>query len=1156
VYRLRGMFLQSILKQEIGWFDTRKTNDFASRVTEDLNKLQEGIGEKVGMFIFFMTIFLASLINAFVHGWELTLIILSVFPVLGISTGLIAKVQSNLSALEMKEYARAGSVAEEVISAIRTVVAFDGEAKEIERYDSNLIHAKNAGVKRGLVSGIGMGVMWLIIYAAYALAFWYGTGLILDNRPPNGDGSFDPSNLIIVFFSVLMGAMNVGQSAPYVEAFSVARGAAATIFDIIERESAIDPTSESGKKPSKVDGTVELKDVNFNYPSRPDVPILRGASIRVEPGQTVALVGSSGCGKSTCIQLIQRFYDPLSGKVLLDGEDIRDLNLGWLRDQIGIVGQEPVLFGTTITENIKYGNPKASMRDIEDAAKEANAHDFIMKLPQKYETNVGERGGQISGGQKQRIAIARALVKRPKILLLDEATSALDNQSEAIVQKALDKVRRGRTTIIVAHRLSTIRTADKIVVFDKGQIEEEGTHDELMKLQGLYHKLVTAQINPLGLAEQKDDQENEWSDEIEDVVSVAELSQEIVEDISYKSPATLGRSPSIRHSTLRRRTSSVKSTKSAKSVIKEKDEEYEIVPISRILRLNSPEWPLIVLGVIAAAIQGTSMPIYAILFGEVFGTLALADPNEARDEINFYSLMFLIMGIVAAISMFLQAYMFSLSGEKLTSRIRKETFAAMLRQEMGWFDEEKNSVGALCSRLSGDASAVQGATGSRVGTIVQAITTLGISIAIALYYDWRLGLVTFPFIPFVLIAVFLQSKILMGQSVTETKVLEEAGKIAIEAITNIRTVASLHQEKQFASLYSLALLEPHQKALKKSHLRGGAFGFAQAMPFFAYGAVMFYGGHLVDVDKINFEDVFKVAEALILGTMMVGQAVAFAPNYSKAKVSASKIFALLERKPAIDTSAGTGLRLSGHVERIELKDVHFSYPTRPNTTILSGLSVAVEKGKTLALVGSSGCGKSTIIGLLERFYDANKGHVCVNGQDVQGLNVGCVRKQLGLVSQEPVLFDLSIAENIAYGDNSRKVREQEIIAAAKQANIHTFVDSLPEKYETRVGAKGTQLSGGQKQRIAIARALIRNPDVLLLDEATSALDTESEKVVQEALERAQEGRTSIVIAHRLSTIQGADVIAVVQGGKVVETGNHTELIHKKGPYFDLYQTNH
>ncbi|KAG7166950.1 ATP-dependent translocase ABCB1-like 1 [Homarus americanus] len=943
VYRLRGRFLHSILRQEIGWFDTHKTNDFASRVTEDLSKMQEGMGEKIGLYIFFMVNFLSSVINAFVHGWELTLIILTVFPVLGLTTGLIAKIQANLSTVEMEEYARAGSVAEEVISAIRTVVAFGGEQKETERYDANLVHARKAGEKRGLVGGAGLAVMWFIIYAAYSLAFYYGTGLILESRPPEGDGSFDPGRLLIVFFSVLMGAMTVGQAAPYMEAFSVARGAAATIFDIVERESTIDPSSTLGHTPATIRGTIVFQDVYFNYPSRPDVEVLKGVSLLVEPGQTVALVGSSGCGKSTCVQLVQRFYDPLSGDVLLDGQPIRELNLGWVRDQVGVVGQEPVLFATSIAENIRYGKEDASMMQVQQAAKEANAHDFIMRLPKKYETHVGERGAQMSGGQKQRIAIARALVRQPRILLLDEATSALDNQSEAVVQQALDKVRLGRTTIIVAHRLTTIKTADKIVAFDQGKVVEVGTHDELMEKEGLYYNLVTAQLDPKELSNEKGTEEEaptqptetEREEKEEENNVLSKIYQEITEDLITNSPVPVPRSPTVRHFLSNHRQLSSKSLDNKG----EGEEESIDVPITKILQMNSSEWPFILLGV----------------------TLSIARADEARREANFYSLLFLLLGVT--------------------------------------------------------------------------------------------------------------------------------------------------------------------------------FGIAQAVPYFAYAATMLYGGYQVDRGQLSYQSVFKVAEAMILGTSMVGQTVAFAPNYTKAKVAAGKIFSLLERVPALTTSPDVGRQLTDGVKGIQLSDVHFTYPSRPDVAILSGLDVSVGKGQTLALVGSSGCGKSTIISLLERFYDAKAGKMIINGEDLKSLNVGWVRSQLGLVSQEPVLFDRTIAENIAYGDNSRFVNHDQIVSAAQQANIHSFVESLPDK-----------------QRIAIARALVRNPSVLLLDEATSALDTESEKVVQEALEKAQEGRTSIVIAHRLSTVQGADTIAVVQGGKVVESGTHATLLQLQGHYHSLYQT--
>lgn len=389
-------------------------------------------------------------------------------PVLAISMGVLAKVQASLTENELKAYAKAGGVAEEVFSSIRTVMAFGGQKKEIDRFQDNLAYAKTAGIKRGMATGIGAGLVWGIIYASYALAFWYGISLILAACDGN---SYTSSDLLIVFFSVLIGAMQIGQAAPYMEAFSVARGAAATIFAIIDRVPPIDSSSNAGLVPDQMIGKISFKDVRFNYPSRPDVKILQGISFDVTPGQTVALVGTSGCGKSTCIQLLQRFYDPLEGSISIDGNEIKDLNLGWLREQMGVVGQEPVLFGTTIGENIRYGRDGVSQDEMERAAKAANAHDFIEKLPKKYETLVGERGAQLSGGQKQRIAIARALVRHPKILLLDEATSALDTQSESVVQKALDRARQGRTTIIVAHRLTTIRNADRIIVIKDGTIQ-------------------------------------------------------------------------------------------------------------------------------------------------------------------------------------------------------------------------------------------------------------------------------------------------------------------------------------------------------------------------------------------------------------------------------------------------------------------------------------------------------------------------------------------------------------------------------------------------------------------------------------------------------------------------------------------------------------
>lgn len=1042
--KIREKYLDAVLRQNIAFFDKLGAGEITTRITADTNLIQDGISEKVALTLTALATFVTAFIIGFVKFWKLTLICCSTVVALVTMMGVASKFIILFSKKNLESYGEGGTVAEEVLSSIRNATAFGTQEKLARQYDSHLSKAQKWGVKLQMTIGVMVGGMMSIIFLNYGLGFWMGSRFIVS-------GETELSSIVTILLAIIIGSFSLGNVTPNAQAFTSAVAAGAKIFSTIDRQSPIDPTSDEGEILEKVEGNIEFRDIRHIYPSRPEVVVMQNVNLFVPAGKTTALVGPSGSGKSTVVGLLERFYNPVGGSVLVDGHDIRTLNLRWLRQQISLVSQEPTLFGTTVYNNIRQGligssfeseSDESIRQRIENAAKMANAHDFIMSLPEKYETNVGERGFLLSGGQKQRIAIARAVVSDPKILLLDEATSALDTKSEGVVQAALDEASKGRTTIVIAHRLSTIKTADNIVVLVDGHITEQGTHDELVERNGTYLRLVEAQrIN-----EERDAQATSGDDTTEQATPA---DDKVDLQRSHTSGSNIsGQFASEKVDLELQRTATGKSISSVILSRREtnKEKDYSLGTLIKFISsFNAEEWKIMIIGLIVSIICGGGQPTMAVFFAKCISTLALPPSmyGKLRHDANFWSLMFLMLGIVMFFAYSIQGAIFAYCSEKLIFRARSRAFRSMLRQDISFFDKDENSTGALTSFLSTETKHLSGISGVTLGTILLVTTTLVAALVVSLAIGWKLALVCISCVPILLACGFYRFWILAAFQRRAKKAYETSGSYACEATSSIRTVASLTREPDVAGTYHGQLVAQGKKSLISVIKSSTLYAASQSFLFFVLALGFWYGGTLLGKGQYSLFQFFVAFSEVIFGAQSAGTVFSFAPDMGKAKSAAADFKKLFDRRPAIDTQSKEGEYVD-HIEgTIEFRDVHFRYPTRPEQPVLRGLNLTVKPGQYVALVGPSGCGKSTTIALLERFYDALAGGVYVDGTDITRWNVNSYRRFLALVSQEPTLYQGTIRENILLGINEEDAPEEAIVQACKAANIYDFIMSLP-----------------------------------------------------------------------------------------------------------------
>ncbi|GJM85230.1 hypothetical protein PR202_ga01663 [Eleusine coracana subsp. coracana] len=985
--RMRTRYLRAVLRQDVEFFDLKSsgsTSEVVTSVSNDSLVVQDALSEKVPNFLVNVSLFISCYAVGFALMWQLTLVALPSVLLLVVPGFMYARVLVGLARRVRDQYARPGALAAQAVSSARTVYSFVAETRIMAHFSSALEESARLGVKQGLAKGLALGSNG-ISYLISAFNFWYSSRLVMYHGYPGG-APFAVCGCLII------GGISLGTALSNVKYFSDAVTAAERVLEMIRRVPKID--TDAGEMLDNVAGEVEFKNVEFSYPSRPESPIFVSFSLRVPAGRTVALVGSSGSGKSTAIALLQRFYDPSAGEVALDGVDIRRLRLKWLRSQMGLVSQEPALFATSVRENILFGKEDATEEEIVAAAKAANAHSFISQLPQGYDTQVGERGIQISGGQKQRIAIARAIVKSPKILLLDEATSALDTKSERVVQEALELASMGRTTIVIAHRLSTIRNADMIAVIQSGEVKELASHDELIAddnsiYSSLVHLQQTSEAMVIGGAGSN---------------AFADVAQSSNHSISKKF-SSVGESPSARSMADTREDDNTTDTK----------QKLPVPSFKRLLMLNAPEWKYALIGSLSAALFGGISPLFAYGMGSMFSVYFLTDHDEIKAKTRMYALLFIGIGVASFLLNVGQHYNFGAMGEYLTKRVREQMLTKILTFEIGWFDRVDNSSGAICSQLANDANVVRSLVGDRMALVIQTISAVLISGALGVVIAWRLALVMIAVQPLVIVGFYTRRVLLKSMSKKSTLAQSESSKLAAEAVSNFRTISSFSSQDRVLRLFGQAQDGPRKEGIRQSWYAGLILGTTTCLMACTWALDFWYGGKLMAEGRISNKALFQTFMILVSTGRVIAEAGTMTTDLAKGADAVASVFAVLDRETEIDPDSPDGYKPKKLSGDIEIRGVDFVYPSRPDVLIFKSFSLSIQPGKSMAIVGQSGSGKSTIIGLIERFYDPLKGVVKIDGRDIKTYNLRALRQHIGLVSQEPTLFSGTIRENIMYG---------------------------------------------------------------------------------------------------------------------------------------------
>ncbi|QPH02093.1 hypothetical protein C2857_006299 [Epichloe festucae Fl1] len=1145
---IRSQYLAAVLRQNIAIFDAGGTEDILANLTTNADLIQNALSSKLAITIAAFGNLAGTVAVCHALDSVLARILSWSFVVGTLVLILTGKATARYSVRSIEHSSAGAAVVDEAFGAIKTTTALGLQKQVYNAYMRCVESSSKDGFLLKMLTSCMVSLCASSGYVNVALGFWQGSV-----RLANGVTPF--RNIVaiaIVLKSAAFVVFNVGSN---LEAFQMTVAVMGRIHRIMRRGSPIDISSTQGQSSENIDGTIAFKHVSHVYPHRQNVTVLNDVNITFPAGKTVALVGPSGSGKSSVASLIMQFYRPVAGTITIDGTDISAFNLKSIRQKLRLVSQEPFLFNTTIFRNIEYGllgdeakclSLEQKTKLVHEAAKAAQIHDFIVdNLPRGYDTLAGERGSKLSGGQIQRIAIARAIVGRPRVLILDEATSALDGETESKVLVSLKESCQNCTVVVIAHRLSTIRDADKIVVLQAGRLVEEGKHNDLINAGSIYSSLWNAQ-QTVGIVTD--------SDSPGDSSSRREggHGNHHGEDLSLQG----GREPDAKQ-----------------------DRVPSLVSLLKLAwQLNRQDRWLAFLGLACSLVAGLEEPMSAILFGKT--VTALSQPLSGSAKVFMVSIVTEYAGLFCALAfasfVFLGAegIIFAWCSERMLLRARGMALQQLLRMDMSFFDRPGNSAGSLSCFLASSIQDLAGISGSALSVILLCSSTALCGIITGMVFGGKLASLCLLLYPALAASGYFGEWLVGELEGHSSSFSNEAVELASESLQGIRTVAALSREDALLAEFDALLHASRSRSLKASVQTSFLYAMAQAIYYAGMALTFWYGSKLIIRHEYSLNQFIVVQSCMLMSAYSAGLVFSWTPSIGKAKHAAARLHMLMsetsseteiQSQPSVTArgddfskdEAKVSVVADSMNDCIDFDSVAFAYPARPNTQVLTNITLSIPGGANVAFVGPTGSGKSTIVSLIQRFYNPTDGQIRIGGIAVSSFPISDYRCCIGYVSQDPILLSGSIRTNLLAGlvdnDEANSIPSDSVLAeVCQQADIYDLIQSLPDGFDTSIGTRGMQLSVGQKQRLAMARALLRRPRILLLDEATSSLDSLSESSIQGVLEKSSKGRTTISITHRLRTVTKADRIYFLNKGRIVEEGSHSELMGRRGEYYSMY----